>query len=48
MSLWTTVFKPALIQIGLKWVQDKVLGSKEVERNQNGGRGTSKETGFGC
>ena len=32
MSLWTTVFKPALIQIGLKWVQDKV----EVAKRQKG------------
>lgn len=33
MSLWTTAFKPAfrpaLIQIGLKWVQDKVEVTKK-------------------
>ena len=39
MSLWTTAFRPALIQIGLKWVQDKV----EVTKKQKGIRMVGEE-----
>lgn len=48
MSLWTAMFRPTLINIGLQWVSNKVLGKNEVIKEKDDSGRTSKEIGFGC